>query len=89
MAHLRLLAQLLLGLNKATTARLTDRPTLSSLHLGIGLALLAAMLNGLFHNAGVFSPELATSSLLGLLLAQSYLAVPEPARSSRVARAFR
>ena len=43
-------------------------------HLGVSLALLGAMLNGLFHNAGVFSMELGTISILGVYLAHLNLA---------------
>lgn len=49
-------------------------------HAGITLALLAAMINAFFHNAGVFSPELVTSCLVGLLIADYRLALRTPTR---------
>jgi hypothetical protein len=49
-------------------------------HAGIALAVLAAMINAFFHNAGVFSPELATSYLIGLLVADYRLAVRSGSR---------
>lgn len=51
--------------------KLTAHDTnLSLRHLGVSLALLAAMMNSIFHNAGIFTPELATIALLGLWLSQ-------------------
>lgn len=47
-------------------------------HGGIVLALLAAMINAFFHNAGLFSPELATSCLVGLLIADYRIALRAP-----------
>jgi hypothetical protein len=44
------------------------------LHLGVSLALLGAMINAMFHNAGIFTPELATTSILGIYLAHTRLA---------------
>jgi hypothetical protein len=38
-------------------------------HCGITLALLAALMNAFFHNSGIFSPDLLTSCLVGLLVA--------------------
>lgn len=44
-------------------------------HCGITLALLAALMNAFFHNSGVFSPDLMTSCLIGLLIADYRLAL--------------
>ena len=48
------------------------------LHYGIWMALLAASVNALFHNAGIFTPELATSCLIGLLAASYVAELPDP-----------
>jgi hypothetical protein len=48
--------------------------TLFQMQLGVSLALLSAMLNAWFHNAGLFTPELATISVLGIFLAFTNLA---------------
>ena len=45
------------------------------LHCGIALALLAALMNAFFHNAGIFSPDLMTSFLIGLLIADYRLSL--------------
>ena len=47
-------------------------------HCGITLALLAALMNAFFHNSGVFSPDLMTCLLIGLLIADYRLALREP-----------
>lgn len=49
-------------------------------YLYVSAGLLAAMGNALFHNAGIFSPELATSTMVGLLLAQYRQVVCQPVR---------
>lgn len=46
-----------------------DQPALRLQFLGVTVALLGVMANALFHNGGLFTPELATSTLIGLLFA--------------------
>lgn len=54
---------------RTAVRRIGDDKKCLDFHLGLSLALLAAMLNALFHNAGIFSPELGTVSILGLYMA--------------------
>lgn len=54
------------GLQLATTK---NYPELRIPHLCYWLGLLAVMGNAVFHNAGIFTPELVTSTMVGLLLA--------------------
>lgn len=54
-------------------------------HCGITLALLAALMNAFFHNSGVFSPDLMTCLLIGLLIADYRLAVRNVPRQEPVA----
>jgi hypothetical protein len=51
-------------------------------HCGITLALLAALMNAFFHNSGVFSPDLMTSCLIGLLIADYRLALRDVSRQA-------
>jgi hypothetical protein len=51
-------------------------------HCGIALALLAALMNAFFHNSGVFSPDLMTSCLIGLLIADYRLALRDVPRQT-------
>jgi hypothetical protein len=53
-------------------------------HCGITLALLAALMNAFFHNSGVFSPDLMTSCLIGLLIADYRLALRDVPRQAPV-----
>jgi hypothetical protein len=53
-------------------------------HCGITLALLAALMNAFFHNSGVFSPDLMTCLLVGLLIADYRLAMRDTARPRSV-----
>ncbi|MCC7488571.1 MAG: hypothetical protein IT485_02900 [Gammaproteobacteria bacterium] len=50
-------------------AVLRTHPDLRIPYLCFSVGLLAVMGNAVFHNAGIFSPELATSTMVGLLLA--------------------
>lgn len=50
--------------------RRTSRPGLRMEFLCVLVGLAAVLGNAVFHNAGIFSAELATISLIGLLLAQ-------------------
>lgn len=51
-------------------------------HCGITLALLAALINAFFHNSGVFSPDLMTCLLIGLLIASYRLALRDIPRQA-------
>jgi hypothetical protein len=51
-------------------------------HCGITLALLAALMNAFFHNAGVFSPDLMTCLLIGLLIADYRLTLRDVPRQA-------
>lgn len=53
-------------------------------HCGITLALLAALMNAFFHNSGAFSPDLATSFLIGLLIADYRLSLRDKPREQVV-----
>lgn len=53
-------------------------------HCGISLALLAAMMNALFHNSGIFSPDLMTCCLIGLLVADYRLSLVDTTRQKSV-----
>jgi O-antigen ligase len=53
-------------------------------HCGITLALLAALMNAFFHNAGVFSPDLMTCFLIGLLIADYRLSLRDRLREQSV-----
>lgn len=66
---------------KARRALARDKD-LYLLHLGVSLALLGAMINAIFHNAGIFTPELATTSILGIYLAHTRLASTKSATPS-------
>jgi len=61
----------------AVRARL---PELRVEALCISVGLAAVMGNAVFHNAGIFSPEIATTSIAGLLLAQYRQVLREPLR---------
>ncbi len=50
-------------------AVLRTHPDLRIPYLCFSVGLLAVMGNAVFHNAGIFTPELATSTMVGLMLA--------------------
>ena len=53
-------------------------------HCGITLALLAALMNAFFHNSGVYSLDLMTCLLTGLLIEDYRLALREAPRQEPV-----
>lgn len=53
-------------------------------HCGITLALLAALMNAFFHNSGIFSPDLMTCFLVGLLIADYRLSLRDGPRQEAV-----
>ncbi len=56
------------AIHKMVRAVAPQVPRLRIQHLCIATGLGAAMGNAIFHNAGLFSPEIATSIMVGLLL---------------------
>ncbi len=58
----------------------TRMPGLRVQHLCVSVGVAAVLANAIFHNAGIFTPELATTTMVGLLLAQYRQVLREPAR---------
>lgn len=65
------------------TVKAATRPAQAALrteYLCVSVGLAAVMANAIFHNAGIFTPELATTSMVGLLLALYRQVMREPPR---------
>lgn len=65
-------------------AVIRTHPDLRIPWLCFSMGVLAVMGNAVFHNAGIFTPELATSTMAGLLLALWHQTRPGPAIRRRV-----
>lgn len=73
--------RILWRMHRISVERYAGRRVAYIRHGGIVLALLATMINAFFHNAGIFSPELVASCLVGLLIADYRLALRTPPRN--------
>ena len=54
---------------RVDVAPLAEKQPLAKIALGVKLSVVATMGNAIFHNAGLFSPEFASSTVLAFLMA--------------------
>lgn len=76
----------IVGIYRDTGRAVRGNGRLRMQYLCISLGLAASMGNAIFHNAGIFSPELATSVMLGLLMGLYLDVCPSRNRSSVAGR---